>query len=345
MAGIAAEEKFLKATGSMTGFGQRYGDFDETLGRMIDLMKKMPDRVLYHFVRTATQEQYVLADDFEKICSAYPNGMENAPMIVALSSCAGVENQGTVKGKVGEIGKRAAVLRQLGLEYVERYDPVILENVYLTAIGKAPKLDRNGKGTKLAILLSNKSDWNQVFETNADDCRSLIANGYNLIICECKTDKEVVERFFNYGRLKENAGNNAHFQQGMKDHARYDFAVFMAHGTPFVLDYGTDSWWKALNHFYSGDYTLGVRDELMLKLAGDWEGMFTKKAKIGVDACLAGLDMVIIGNFIEMISRVTGQETIGSNRSTNLKKYEFDRDGYVTNMLFYKGKTATAFPK
>ncbi|MFA5930644.1 MAG: hypothetical protein WC861_07225 [Candidatus Micrarchaeia archaeon] len=245
--------------------------------------------------------------------------------VAALYGCKGVQGQKTIKGKTAEIMKRMSVLKEYGVESVERFDSVLLEHFYSVAMGKADKCDSEGRERKLALIVLNKNDWNGGFADDQSKYHDLIEHGYNLIFCEAGKDTEVAERFFNYGKLAGKPSSKR--VEGMK--AKYDLLVLGGHGTPSTMTFGKypfDQW------------AVDASDYSKLRDYGNWDGMLTKRAAVLLWSCeTAGArehSWDQFTNLINMFSGLTRHKTFAPTIPTSVKKIEFDSDDYVVGQKY-----------
>ncbi|MFA6908045.1 MAG: hypothetical protein WC263_04420 [Candidatus Micrarchaeia archaeon] len=265
-----------------------------------------------------------LVDDkaFNLLLSGFESA--EAPLLVALYYCDGVAKQKTLKSKAAEIQKRINVLKQFGFEYVERLDPVLLENFYRTATGTAEKFDSKGRPRKLALIVLNKDDWNGAFKDDQAVYHSLIDKGYNMLFCEAGSDMEVAERFFNYGRRGMDSGKSAHFAEDGKK-TGYDLLILGGHGEPSKIKFGG----------IAGEWAyIDLQDYAKLKKYGDWESLFTDRAAILLWSCSTGGKLEEgkksdFSNMMTMLGDLTAQATYAPKISASTESIKFDTDGYV----------------
>ena len=301
----------------------------------------MPDEVFFHFLEGLIRNDFHM--EFWKVYDAFPDNSKNAHYILSLYLCDGVKSQPTIGGKVAEIQKRIAALKQNGIDYPERVTPRVLENAYLTATGNAEKLDGKGRPKKLAIIVLNKSDWNGAFFRQDDDLyHGLLDKGYNLVICEAGSDSEAAERFFNYGKLEKDAKSNAHFRQGKADHAVYDVMVIGGHGSVRLVALGSITPW---DYVFAKKTMLNIGDYGRLKEYGDWGSMFSKKGSIVLVSCSTGgrnifSHMGRFDNVADMLSDVSSRKTIGPAESSYFRELVFDKDNFVTDARYGNGGEA-----
>lgn len=215
-----------------------------------------------------------------------------------------------------------------GIEFFERFSKKMLENAYLTATD--PKFS---KGKRIALVILNKNDDARTYEHGAREYESLIDNGYCLVFCEAKDDKEMAERFFNHGTREGG-------KRTLADR-KYDLLVIAGHGSPQKIRF---------NKGFDETSFLGLEDfsKRGLKL-GSWNGMFAPDAAIVLISCSTGKDMSsggITGNFTNIMSMISalalGTDVFAPEVDTYLKSFIFDNDGKCVGVNYREGKTRKA---
>ena len=320
---------------------EKVNAFQKELDLLAVKVSAMPDDVFFHFLERLIRNDFQM--DFWKVYDAFPDNSKNAHYILSLYLCEGVKSQPTMEGKVAEIKKRMDALKRNGIDYPERFTPRVLENAYLTATGKAEKLDEKGRPKKLALIVLNKSDWNGSFFLQDDSLyEGLLDKGYNLAICEAGSDGEAAERFFNYGKLEKDARSNAHFRQGKAGHAVYDLMVLGGHGAVRKVMLGDTTPW---DYVFAKKTMLNIGDHGRLKEYGDWGAMFSKKGTIVLVSCSTGGKNIFsylgrFDNVADMLSDVSRRKTIGPTESSYFRELVFDKDNFVADAKYGSGGEA-----
>lgn len=288
------------------------------------LMANAGENIKHYSDLPSSQSLGVLGEDamFRSLTDRFKG---DAHFVAMLYGCQGVRLVTSVDGKAAEIKKRIDVLKQFGMEFPERFTPEILENAYLTAIGKADMR------RKTAFVVLNKDDYNGAFLQMAHLYQSLIDKGYNLILCEANTDMGVAERFFNYGRLQRDSGKISHFKPGAQDHTRYDFVVIGGHGNPSSIQMGKDNGGPSESSY------LDLDDYSRLKSYGDWRSMLSKWSAICLVACSTGKEVKPeqpsnFANMMEMMKRLSDAILFAPGIDAGVTGFIFDKNGYVRDV-------------
>jgi len=225
--------------------------------------------------------------------------------------------------------ERYYVLSDLGITFGQRHGGEVLENVYQTSTGMADY------EKKLAIVLYNKSDWNnafgltyaQRFLRGKTHFEKLLDNGYNLIICEMENQGDFLARLFNHGM-----SNDSQISKKLAK-IKYDLIHIGGHGNPYSLQLGS-----------ARDETSKLDTEDFDIFTEDWKKLATKKAAILLESCsTAGYNNGDM-NLAEFIASRTGIKTIGATAPTGLENFIFDNDGYVKDAKFYMSKSCIYQP-
>ncbi len=229
----------------------------------------------------------------------------------------GISNTNTV----AEIQARMSEYKELGIEFFERFNPKILENIYLSSTGKI-------KTNKTALVILNKNDWNGAFLHHQQIYESLIDKGYSLIACEAKDENEVADRYFGNGHLVAS-----------KEGKKYDLVILGGHGSPASINFGSGG--GEMSDIDLSDFGQNAKFQVgsfapMLKPGARWIDISCSNAGEVQQSTGPGNP----GNFkniMKFISALAPNATIFAPKiPTNLSELKFDANGNVTDAVWYE---------
>jgi hypothetical protein len=260
---------------------------------------------------------------------------ESVKEFIAIYSTEMVQKEPTAKARLDKAKSMMPEFEKLGIEFYERYDPDILENVYRTATDKG-----FSKGKKIAMVVLNKNDWNGAFGDHSQIYRSLVENNYALVICEAGNEREVVARLFGQGVDRV---ENANAVSGRK----YDFLILGGHGDPASIDFGgwTKEQWD--NPLFGRIDVSDYRPYSAQVGKGAWKGLFTPDASIGFASCSTGgeiekgSEISNPGNFqnvMEMVGTLAMTRVFAPKSQTNLTGLVF-KNGRVVGVEYRDAET------
>jgi len=223
-----------------------------------------------------------------------------------------------------EIRKKAKAIGALGITIFSRYDKEILDNIYLTAAGQGVM------SKKIAFVVLNKNDWNDAFADDQKMYHDLMDHGYNLIVCEADDERELKNRFFNYGQTKKDRDASKHFKQGQSSHKRYDLFIIGGHGEPARINLGPskEAAEKDEADISISDYRKGKRY--------NWEKMMVDDGKCVLMSCSTGSKELTnyskFQNVMDMIGDLTHRDVLAPSIPVTGVAFVYGNDNQVADV-------------
>ncbi|MBN2431749.1 MAG: hypothetical protein JXQ27_09750 [Acidobacteria bacterium] len=230
---------------------------------------------------------------------------------------------GTTAEKTALLKDMARVFDELNLANFQRYTPALLENVYGT-VTRPPRADQ-----RLALIMVSRNDPGEAFAEDKRTYRSLLDQGYNLIICESDSDRELAERLCHGGVRGDSP--LAHTR-------RLDLLVIGGHGTADAINLGAGC---------GSGYDLDLSDFRWLRDL-PWPDLLAPDAAVLLFSCFTGADDVAaprkyspaggehdFANIMEMFARVTERTVFAPRLATGVGWLDFGPDGNVRQVHYW----------
>jgi hypothetical protein len=232
-----------------------------------------------------------------------------------------VAGEKTMDDKVHRLKHMARVFADLNLENFHRYSPEILENVY-GSVTRPP--ESNGR---LGMVMVGRNDPREAFAEDTRTYHSLLERGYDLIICESETDRELAERLRNGGVL---AGSP------LARTRRLDLLIIGGHGTADAINLGEG---------YGKQFDLDLSDHGWLEEL-PWLEQLRPEAAVLLFSCFTGAEdggaprkyappANRFGNMMEMMAALTGRTVFAPRVATGIGWLEFDSSRRVSQVHYW----------
>jgi len=229
----------------------------------------------------------------------------------------------TTAEKATMLKDMARICSELNLVNLQRYTPTLLENVYVT-VTRPPRVDR-----RLALIMVSRNDPGEAFAEDKRTYGSLLEHGYDLIICESDSDRELA------GRLRHGGVRG---DSPLARIRRIDLLVIGGHGTADTINLGLGEGKR---------FHLDFSDFRWLREL-PWPDLLAPDAVVLLFSCFTGADHDTaprkypsgegahdFANIMEMFTRLTGRTVLAPSLATGVGWLDFGPNGSVRQVHYW----------